>query len=134
MPDEVQELKLKVGLLEKEVDSRGKQIDALLNKLDITADNIVQLTVEIKALTSSQEEHRRNDAEIKSELKLIHGRVGSVHDAVSESERRLIDEIHVLENRVRNVEEWKSKMMGITTFIASAIGAVAASIITWISK
>jgi chromosome segregation ATPase len=134
MSEEIQDLKLKVNILEREVDLRGKQIDNLLNKLDIATDKLVQLTVEIRTLNSNQQEHQRNDAEIKSELKLLHSRIGGVHDAVDGSERRLVGEIHKLEERVRNVEQWKSKLMGITTFVASAIGAVAASIITWVSK
>ena len=58
MPGESQDVKLQVGLLQQEVEVRGRQIDSLLNKLDTTADKIVDLTVEIKSLNSRQEEHR----------------------------------------------------------------------------
>ena len=47
MPEELQAVKLQVGLLQQEVEARGRQIDALLSKLDSTADKIVELTVEI---------------------------------------------------------------------------------------
>ena len=53
----LQDVKLQVGLLQNEVEVRGRQIDALLSKLDTTADRIVDLTVEIKSLNSRQEEH-----------------------------------------------------------------------------
>mgnify|MGYP003679483803 CR=1 FL=1 len=47
MPEEIQDVKLQVGLLQQEVEVRGRQIDTLLSKLDTTADKIVELTVEI---------------------------------------------------------------------------------------
>ena len=109
-------------------------IDALLSKLDTTADRIVELTVEIKSLNSRQDEHRKADDEIRSELKLLHSRIGNVHDEIGHSERRVTSQIHKLEERVRSVEQWKSRLMGMTSLVAGAIGAVAASLITWMSE
>ena len=133
MPEELQSVKLQVGLLKQEVEARGRQIDALLSKLDSTADKIVELKVEIKSLNSRQERHSKVDDEIRSELKLLHTRVGTVHDEIGNSERRVSAQIDKLEERVRSVEQWKSRLMGITSLVAGAIGAVAASIITWMS-
>ena len=134
MAEEIQEVKLKVGLLQQEVEVRGRQIDALLSKLDTTADRIVDLTVEIKSLNSRQERHSKVDDEIRSELKLLHSRAGSIHDEIGKSERRVSDSINKLEERVRAVEQWKSRLMGMTSLVAGAIGAIAASIISWMSK
>ena len=134
MAEELHNVKLQVGLLQQEVEARGRQIDALLSKLDTTADRIVELTVEIKSLNSRQEEHRKVDDEIRSELKLLHSRIGNVHDEIGHSERRVSDSIHKLEERVRQVEQWKSRLMGMTSLVAGAIGAIAASIISWITK
>jgi chromosome segregation ATPase len=131
MPEELQAVKLQVGLLQQEVKDRGRQIDALLTKLDSTADKIVELTVEIKSLNSRQERHSKVDDEIRSELKLLHSRAGSIHDEIGKSERRVSDSIHKLEERVRAVEQWKSRLMGMTSLVAGAIGAVAATLITW---
>ena len=131
MPEEVQAVKLQVGLLQQEVEARGRQIDALLTKLDSTADKIVELTVEIKSLNSRQERHSKVDDEIRSELKLLHSRAGSIHDEIGKSERRVSESIHKLEERVRAVEQWKSRLMGMTSLVAGAIGAVAATLITW---
>ena len=78
MAEELQDVKLQVGLLQQEVEVRGRQIDALLSKLDTTADRIVDLTVEIKSLNSRQDEHRKVDDEIRSELKLLHSRAGNI--------------------------------------------------------
>ena len=134
MAEELQDVKLQVGLLQQEVEVRGRQIDALLSKLDTTADRIVELTVEIRSLNSRQEEHRKVDDEIRSELKLLHTRIGTVHDEIGNSERRVVTQINKLEERLRSVEQWKSRLMGMTTLVAGAIGAIAASLISWMSK
>ena len=134
MAEELQDVKLQVGLLQQEVEVRGRQIDALLSKLDSTADRIVELTVEIRSLNSRQEEHRKADDEIRSELKLLHTRIGTVHDEIGNSERRVVVQINKLEERLRSVEQWKSRLMGMTTLVAGAIGAIAASLISWMSK
>ena len=85
MAEEIQDVRLQVGLLQQEVEVRGRQIDILLSKLDTTADKIVELTVEIKSLNSRQERHGKVDDEIRSELKLLHSRAGSIHDEIGHS-------------------------------------------------
>jgi len=134
MPEELQSVKLQVGMLSKEVEVRGRQIDALLSKLDITADKIIDLTVEIKTLNSRQDERKKQDEDLRDELKLLHTRIGNVHDEIGNSERRVTGHLTKLEERVRAVEQWKSRLMGMTSLVAGAIGAIAASIISWISK
>ena len=128
MPEELQAVKLQVGLLQQEVEARGRQIDALLSKLDSTADKIVELTVEIKSLNSRQERHSKVDDEIRSELKLLHSRAGSIHDEIGKSERRVSESIHKLEERVRQVEQYKSKLMGIAITVSAGVGLGVASI------
>ena len=134
MAEELQDVKLQVGLLQQEVETRGRQIDALLSKLDSTADRIVELTVEIRSLNSRQERHSKVDDEIRSELKLLHTRVGTVHDEIGNSERRVSDQIYKLEERVRSVEQWKSRLMGMTSLVAGAIGALVAFLVAWMTK
>ena len=128
MAEELHDVKLQVGLLQQDVEARGKQIDALLSKLDSTADKIVELTVEIKSLNSRQERHSKVDDEIRSELKLLHSRAGSIHDEIGKSERRVSDSIHKLEERVRAVEQYKSKLMGIAITVSAGVGLGVASI------
>ncbi len=134
MAEELQDVKLQVGLLQQEVETRGRQIDALLSKLDSTADRIVELTVEIRSLNSRQERHSKVADEIRSELKLLHTRVGTVHDEIGNSERRVSDQIYKLEERVRSVEQWKSRLMGMTSLVAGAIGALVAFLVAWMTK
>ena len=128
MAEELQDVKLQVGLLQQEVEQRGRQIDALLTKLDSTADRIVELTVEIKSLNSRQERHSKVDDEIRSELKLLHSRAGTIHDEIGKSERRESDSIHKLEERVRQVEQYKSKLMGMIVVVGGAVGIGIASL------
>ena len=128
MAEELQDVKLQVGLLQQEVEVRGRQIDALLSKLDTTADRIVELTVEIKSLNSRQDEHRKVDDEIRSELKLLHSRIGNVHDEIGHSERRVSESLHKVEERVRQVEQYKSKLMGMIVVVGGLVGAAIASI------
>ena len=59
---------------------------------------------------------------------------GTVHDEIGNSERRVVTQINKLEERLRSVEQWKSRLMGMTTLVAGAIGAIAASLISWMSK
>ena len=126
MAEELHNVKLQVGLLQQEVESRGRQIDALLSKLDSTADRIVDLTVEIKSLNSRQERHSKVDDEIRSELKLLHTRIGNVHDEIGHSERRVSDSLHKVEERVRQVEQYKSKLMGMIVVVGGLVGAAIA--------
>ena len=128
MAEELHDVKLQVGLLQQEVEVRGRQIDALLSKLDSTADRIVELTVEIRSLNSRQERHSKVDDEIRSELKLLHSRAGNIHDEIGKSERRVSDSIHKLEERVRQVEQYKSKLMGIAITVSAGVGLGVASI------
>ena len=134
MAEELHDVKLQVGLLQQEVEVRGRQIDALLSKLDSTADRIVELTVEIRSLNARQERHGKVDDEIRSELKLLHTRVGTVHDEIGNSERRVSEQIYKLEERVRSVEQWKSRLMGMTSLVAGAIGALVAFLVAWMTK
>ena len=134
MAEELQDVKLQVGLLQQEVETRGRQMDTLLSKLDSTADRIVELTVEIRSLNSRQERHSKVDDEIRSELKLLHTRVGTVHDEIGNSERRVSEQIYKLEERVRSVEQWKSRLMGMTSLVAGAIGALVAFLVAWMTK
>ena len=128
MAEELHNVKLQVGLLQQEVESRGRQIDALLSKLDSTEDRIVDLTVEIKSLNSRQERHSKVDDEIRSELKLLHTRIGNVHDEIGHSERRVSESLHKVEERVRQVEQYKSKLMGMIVVVGGLVGATIASI------
>jgi chromosome segregation ATPase len=81
MPEEeLQSVKLEVGLLKNEVEVRGKQIETLLSKLDLTADKLQELTVQIIKLNTRQESYLRHHTATSEEFKILHTRIGDLHD------------------------------------------------------
>ena len=68
---ELQSVKLEVGLLKNEVETRGRQIDNLLSKLDLTADKLQELTVQIIKLNTRQEESLRYSTNMSGEFNFI---------------------------------------------------------------
>ena len=81
MPEEeLQSVKLEVGLLKNEGEVRGRQIETLLSKLDLTADKLQELTVQIIKLNTRQEEYLRHSSGMSEEFKILHTRIGDLHD------------------------------------------------------
>ena len=118
--EEFQELRYEVNLLKSKVDTSGRQIDLLLQKLDTTADKLVDLTVTITRLCTLQEQQDKEDQVVREEIRTLHKRV-SVE--IEESESRVTDQIKQLreENtsqhnefnqRLRLVENLRWLVMG----------------------
>ena len=116
----IQELKYEVNLLKSKVDTSGREIDLLLQKLDTTADKLGDLTVTITRLCTLQEQQDKEDTVVREEIKTLHKRV-SVE--IEESETRVTDQIKQLreENttqhrefneRLRLVENLRWLVMG----------------------
>ena len=91
--EDLQELKYEVNLLKSKVDTSGREIDLLLQKLDTTADKLVDLTVTITRLCTLQEQQDKEDTVVREEIKTLHKRV-SVE--IEESETRVTDQIKQL--------------------------------------
>ena len=118
--EDLQELKYEVNLLKSKVDTSGREIDLLLQKLDTTADKLVDLTVTITRLCTLQEQQDKEDQVVREEIRTLHKRV-SVE--IEESETRVTDQIKQLreENtsqhnefnqRLRLVENLRWLVMG----------------------
>ena len=118
--EDFQELKYEVNLLKSKVDTSGREIDLLLQKLDTTADKLGDLTVTITRLCTLQEQQDKEDTVVREEIKTLHKRV-SVE--IEESETRVTDQIKQLreENttqhrefneRLRLVENLRWLVMG----------------------
>ena len=118
--EEFQELRYEVNLLKSKVDTSGRQIDLLLQKLDTTADKLVDLTVTITRLCTLQEQQDKEDQVVREEIKTLHKRV-SVE--IEESETRVTDQIkqlreentsqhHEFNQRLRLVENLRWLVMG----------------------
>ena len=118
--EEFQELKYEVNLLKSKVDTSGRQVDLLLQKLDTTADKLVDLTVTITRLCTLQEQQDKEDQVVREEIRTLHKRV-SVE--IEESETRVTDQIkqlreenasqhHEFNQRLRLVENLRWLVMG----------------------
>jgi chromosome segregation ATPase len=128
MPEEeLQSVKLEVGLLKNEVEVRGRQIDTLLTKLDHTADKLQELTVEIKTLNSRYEDHQRHESALRDEFRILHTRIGDVQDKLSNNNRRI-------EERLDHLDQYKSKLMGMIIVVGGVVGTIVATTISMFLK
>ena len=124
MPEhELQSVKLEVGLLKSEVEVRGKQIETLLQKLDLTADKLQELTVQIIKLNTRQEDYLRHSSSMGDEFKILHTRIGDLQDKLSSNNRRI-------EERLDHLDQYKSKLMGMIIVVGGVVGTIVATAIS----
>ena len=121
MPEEeLQSVKLEVGLLKNEVEVRGRQIDTLLQKLDLTTDKLQELTVEIRTLNTRQEDYLRANISMSDEFKILHTRIGDLYD------KQLVMQKEI-EERIDRLDQYKSKLMGMIIVVGGFVGALIAA-------
>ena len=124
MPEEeLQSVKLEVGLLKNEVEVRGRQIDTLLSKLDLTADKLQELTVQIIKLNTRQEDYLRHSSSMRDEFKILHTRIGDLHDKQLASQKEI-------EIRLDRLDQYKSKLMGMIVVVGGVVGTIVATAIS----
>ena len=125
--DELQSVKLEVGLLKSEVEVRGKQIEALLQKLDLTADKLQELTVQIIKLNTRQEDYLRHSSSMRDEFKILHTRIGDLHDKQLASQKEI-------EQRLDRLDQYKSKLMGMIVVVGGVVGTIVATVVSHFVK
>ena len=118
--EELQSVKLEVGLLKKEVEARGKQVEVLLSKLDLTVDKLQQLTVQIIKLNTRQESELHQKSSMNEEFKLLHQRIGDLHD-------KQLDAQNQIEQRLDKLDQYKSKLMGMIIVVGGFVGTLVAA-------
>ena len=124
MPEEeLQSVKLEVGLLKNEVEVRGRQIETLLSKLDLTADKLQELTVQIIKLNTRQEDYLRHSSTMSEEFKILHTRIGDLHDKQLASQKEI-------EIRLDRLDQYKSKLMGMIIVVGGVVGTIVATAIS----
>ena len=123
MAEELQDVKLEVGLLKNEVEVRGRQIETLLQKLDLTTDKLQQLTVQIIKLNTRQEDYLRNSSNMNDEFKLLHTRIGDLHDKQLAAQKEI-------EQRLDRLDQYKSKLMGMIIVVGGVVGTIVATAIS----
>ena len=124
MPEEeLQSVKLEVGLLKNEVEVRGRQIETLLSKLDLTADKLQELTVQIIKLNTRQEDYLRHTSNMTDEFKILHTRIGDLHDKQLAANKEI-------EQRLDRLDQYKSKLMGMIIVVGGVVGTIVATAIS----
>ena len=124
MPDQESFLQLKseIQTLKIKDEYRSKELDALMSKLDDTSSKLNTLSDNISRLLAGQETHKTNDNEVRDELKLLHSRIGELHDKCSEmidkTETRVSSDISLLYKKVDSLEKWRWITIGVATAIA----------------
>ncbi len=118
--EELQSVKLEVGLLKNEVEVRGRQIETLLQKLDLTADKLQQLTVQIIKLNTRQEDYLRHSSTMSEEFKILHTRIGDLHDKQLAANKEI-------EQRLDRLDQYKSKLMGMIIVVGGVVGTIVAT-------
>ena len=124
MPDQESFLQLKseIQTLKIKDEYRSKELDALMSKLDDTSSKLNTLSDNISRLLAGQETHKTNDNEVRDELKILHTRIGDLHDKCSEmidkTETRISSDISLLYKKVDSLEKWRWITIGIATAFA----------------
>jgi|TARA_B100001971_G_C17668549_1_gene276350 chromosome segregation ATPase len=124
MPDQESFLQLKseIQTLKIKDEYRSKELDALMSKLDDTSSKLNTLSDNISRLLAGQETHKTNDNEVRDELKILHTRIGDLHDKCSEmidkTETRVSSDISLLYKKVDSLERWRWITIGVATAIA----------------
>jgi len=124
MPDQESFLQLKseIQTLKIKDEYRSKELDALMSKLDDTSSKLNTLSDNISRLLAGQETHKTSDNEVRDELKILHTRIGDLHDKCSEmidkTETRISSDISLLYKKVDSLEKWRWITIGVATAIA----------------
>ena len=118
--DQLQSVKLEVGLLKKENEVRGKQNEHLLQKLDLTTDKLQNLTVQIIKLNTRQEDYLRHSTTMTDEFKILHTRIGDLHDKQLAAHKDV-------EGRLDRLDQYKSKLMGMIIVVGGVVGTLVAA-------
>ena len=125
--EELQSVKLEVGLLKNEVEARGKQVEILLQKLDLTTDKLQELTVQIIKLNTRQEDYLRHSSNMTEEFKILHTRIGDLHD------KQLLANKEI-EQRLDRLDQYKSKLVGMIIVVGGVVGTIVATVVSHFVK
>ena len=124
MPDQesIHQLQTEIQTLKIKDEFRTKELDALMKKLSETSGKLNALSENIGRLLAGQELHKTSDNEVRDELKILHTRIGDLHDKCTEmidrTETRVSSDISLLYKKVDSLEKWRWIVIGVATVIA----------------
>ena len=121
MPDQesIHNLQTEIQTLKIKDEFSTKELDALMKKLSETSGKLNALSENIGRLLAGQDLHRTNDNEVRDELKILHTRIGELHDKmtvmIDKTEARIDTDITTLYKKVESLEKWRWITIGIVT-------------------
>jgi predicted nuclease with TOPRIM domain len=121
MPDQesIHSLQTEIQTLKIKDEFRTKELDALMKKLSETSGKLNALSENIGRLLAGQDLHRTNDNEVRDELKILHTRIGELHDKmtvmIDKTEAKIDTDITTLYKKVESLEKWRWITIGIVT-------------------
>ncbi len=124
MPEQesIHQLQTEIQTLKIKDEFRTKELDALMKKLSETSGKLNALSENIGRLLAGQDLHRTNDNEVRDELKILHTRIGELHDKmtvmIDKTEARIDSDITTLYKKVESLEKWRWIVIGVATVIA----------------
>ena len=130
MPDQesIHHLQTEIQTLKITDEFRTKELDALMKKLSDTSSKLNALSENIGRLLAGQDLHKTSDNEVRDELKLLHSRIGDLHDKCTEmidkTETRVSSDISLLYKKVDSLEKWRWITIGVATALTFFIGHI----------
>ena len=130
MPEQesIHNLQTEIQTLKIKDEFRTKELDALMKKLSETSGKLNALSENIGRLLAGQDLHKTSDNEVRDELKILHTRIGDLHDKCTEmidkTETRVSSDISLLYKKVDSLEKWRWITIGIVTALTFFIGHI----------
>ena len=130
MPEQesIHNLQTEVQTLKIKDEFRTKELDALMKKLSDTSSKLNALSENIGRLLAGQDLHKTSDNEVRDELKILHTRIGDLHDKGTEmidrTETRVSSDISLLYKKVDSLEKWRWITIGVATALTFFIGHI----------
>ena len=130
MPEQesIHHLQTEIQALKIKDEFRTKELDALMKKLSDTSSKLNTLSENIGRLLAGQELHKTSDNEVRDELKILHTRIGDLHDKCTEmidrTETRVSSDISLLYKKVDSLEKWRWITIGVATALTFFIGHI----------
>ena len=127
MPEQesIHKLQTEIQTLKIKDEFRTKELDALMKKLTETSGKLNTLSENISRLLVGQELHKTNDNEVRDELKILHTRIGELHDKmtvmVDKTEAKIDTDINMLFRKVESLEKWRWIVIGVVTALTFVI-------------
>ncbi len=130
MPEQesIHQLQTEIQTLKIKDEFRTKELDALMKKLTETSSKLNLLSENIGRLLAGQDLHKTNDNEVRDELKILHSRIGDLHDKmntmIDKTEAKVDTDINLLFRKVESLEKWRWIVIGVASALTFFIGHI----------